>query len=431
MNKGHPDVVIIGAGIAGCACAYYLAKRGVSVTVVDKGKLGYEQSTRNWGWVHQQVRYPHLIPLAMYSVALWRHLEDEVDANLEWRQGGNASLAFNHRDLQELKGVAEAAVGAGLDARMLSKNELAEFVPGLSDAVVGALHLPSDGQASPERVTRAFARAAAGLGACLQENCAALAIRWTRGRVTGVATEKGTIHAKRVLVAAGAWTTRLLRPLGLDFPQRCVRASVFRTDPVPSITALTGWGERFAFRQDRSGRFVLAGGISSVIDVDLDTFRHLGWFAPIAWENRRWLKVRAGGRLLRDLLALVPGSGERREYWQRRRTVDPSPLTGVSEHMLAQLRRVFPNLPELAVESSWAGYIDSTPDQAPVIGPAPGVDGLHVLSGLSGHGFALGPAAAAAQTDLLMDGTPEVDVYPFRFSRFAEDDVAWLRPVRR
>ena len=75
IDSLRPEIIIVGGGIAGCATAYYLARAGMQVLVLDKGDIGYEQSTRNWGWVHQQVRYPHLIGLGMRSVALWQGLE--------------------------------------------------------------------------------------------------------------------------------------------------------------------------------------------------------------------------------------------------------------------------------------------------------------------------------------------------------------------
>ena len=398
----RPDVAVIGGGIAGCATAYYLSARGLKVTLVDKGSLGYEQSTRNWGWVHQQVRYPHLIPLAIRSVSIWKGLEEELGTALEWRQGGNLGFAFD-------------------DAAL----------PGAASGFIGSLHVPSDGQASPQLVTAAFGRAAREHGATLIENCAASAIETAGGRVVSVETEQGEIRADTVVVAGGAWTARLLRKLGLRLPQRAVRATVVRTKPLPFQTAMTVWGDRFTFRQDIEGRFVLAGGASSVYDIDLDALRDIRQFAPMVWRNRHWVKVRAGSRLFREVLSLVPGTGERREFWQRRRTVDPPPLKEVARHTVRQLRATFPSLPRIGVESTWAGYIDSTPDQAPVIGPAPGIDGLHILTGLSGHGFALGPAAAEMQAGMVMDKRASVDTRAFRFARFAEKDLAAVRVARR
>jgi glycine/D-amino acid oxidase-like deaminating enzyme len=431
VTDSQADVVIIGGGIAGCASAYYLSSRGLKVTLVDKGEVGYEQSTRNWGWVHQQVRYPHLIPLAMRSVVLWQGLEAQLDTALQWRQGGNVSLAYDAESMAELEAVAAQARTAGLETSLLSRDEIGALLTGATGGFVGGLCVPTDGQASPQLVTAGFARAARENGVTVRENCAAHSIGVANGRVRDVNTEGGTIRADKVLVAAGAWTARLLRPLQAQLPQRSVRATVVRTQPLPFRTAMTGWGDRFTFRQDALGRFILAGGMSAVFDVDLDALRHFRHFAPVAWRNRHWIKVRAGRRLLKDALALVPGSSERREFWKRRRAIDPLPSPGVAAHTIGQLRRMFPDLPTIDVESSWAGYIDSTPDQAPAIGPVPGIVGLHVLTGLSGHGFALGPAAAEMQADLLTDTEPSVSARPFRFERFAEGDLAKVRTARR
>ena len=107
------DVVVVGGGIIGCASAYYAAKRGARVLLVDKGDLGFEQSTRNWGWVHQQVRHPHLVPLAVMSTELWAGLEKELAADLEWVQGGNLSLAFEGRDLEAFERYRDRAREAG------------------------------------------------------------------------------------------------------------------------------------------------------------------------------------------------------------------------------------------------------------------------------------------------------------------------------
>ncbi len=427
----YADVAIVGGGIAGCATAYYLATRGLSVVLVDKGEVGYEQSTRNWGWVHQQVRYPHLIPLAMRSVEIWSGLEETLATAVEWRQGGNLSLAYDQADMTEFEEIARDARAQGLGATVIDRDAVSGHAPGIAGHYLGALYVEGDGQANPHLVTAAFARAAREAGATVVENCAATDIETAGGRVVGITTELGEVRADTVLVAGGAWTARLLRGLGLKLPQRSVRSTVVRTKPLPQVSAVTAWGDHFTFRQDIEGRFVLAGGASSVYDVDLDALRDIRQFAPLAWRNRKWVQLRAGSRLYHDLLSLVPKTGERNEFWQRRRRVDPKPLAKTARHTLGRFREAFPGLPAPEVESTWAGYIDSTPDQAPVIGPAPGVAGLHVLTGLSGHGFALGPAAAEMQADFITGKEPRVAARVFRFTRFAEHDMATVRPYRR
>ncbi|HJM53415.1 MAG TPA: FAD-binding oxidoreductase [Dehalococcoidia bacterium] len=429
------DVLVIGGGIIGSAVAYQLARRGMAVTLLDKGPIGYEQSTRNWGWVHQQVRYPHLIPLAVASVKMWEELSADLEADVGFIQGGNLSLGFDDADLVEFEQWRGTARDAGLETTVLTRDQVADTLPGMAwmeGTWTGALHLPTDGQADPDLVTAAFARAAERHGARIVTDCAVTGIDTAGGSVTGVLTERGLIRAPRVVVAAGAWSSRLTRPLGVRFPQRSVRSTVVRTTPVDPITPVTAWADGFTFRQDRAGRFVLAGGEAAIYEVDLDLFRDMHWFLPLAWRNRHWLRIHVGRHLLGDLAARLPGSSARREFWQRRRKIDPpADAKGVRE-TLGRFHRVFPNLGEVGMESSWAGNIDSTPDQAPIIGPVTGgPTGLLIATGFSGHGFALGPAAGRLAADLVLGDEPVVDPRPFRHARFAERDVPTVGVHRR
>ena len=427
--------MIIGGGIIGCATAYHLARRGVAVTLVDKGPIGYEQSTRNWGWVHQQVRYPHLIPLAVESVRMWERLAADLEADVGWLQGGNLSVGFDDADLAEFERWGETARNAGLQTAVLTRDQVINMLPGMAGmegSWTDALHLPTDGQADPDRVTAAFARAAARHGARVVTDCAVTAIETAAGSVSGVLTERGPIRASRVLVAAGAWSGRLARPLGVRFPQRAVRSTVIRTEPVDPITTVTAWGDGFTFRQDRAGRFVLAGGEAAIYDVDLGLFRDMRWFLPLAWKNRRWLRMRVGRSLLRDVAARLPGSSARREFWGRRRKIDPPAEGKAMRETLERFHRAFPDFAGVGIESAWAGNIDSTPDQAPIIGPvAGGPAGLLIATGFSGHGFALGPAAGRLAADLALGDEPLVDPNPFRHARFAERDVPTVIAHRR
>jgi glycine/D-amino acid oxidase-like deaminating enzyme len=424
------DVVVVGGGIIGCASAYYAAKRGARVLLVDKGDLGFEQSTRNWGWVHQQVRYPHLVPLAVMSTELWMGLEKELAADLEWVQGGNLSLAFNARDLEAFEGYRDRAREAGLHSEILGRDPVEELVPGMRGPWIGALHIPSDGQANPDLATAAFARAAQQQGAELQPRCAAEGVELRNGAVCAVVTERGTVRTGQVVVAAGAWSRRFLRPLGVRIPQSAVRATVVRTTATERVTRVTAWGRGVAFRQDRRGRFVLAGGGIAAYDVTFDALRDLREFAGLAWKNRRYVRLRVGRPLLRDLATLIPGAPEREHPWAHLRSVEPPPDRGAIQHNLTRFRELFPALGGLEVEQIWAGNIDAIPDEAPVIGPVGTPRGLIVATGFSGHGFALGPGAGMLVSELLAGAAPSVDLHPYRYARFAEGDLAPLVPFR-
>ncbi len=424
------DVVVIGGGIAGCATAYQLARRGHEVTLLEKGDIGYEQSTRNWGWIHQQIRHPQLVALAVQSVRIWRELADELGSETGWVQGGNLSLAFDERDLQDFDLWQRTAAEYGLESEVLSRSEVAALLPELRGDWLGGLHVPSDGQADPALVTEAYAGAGEALGVTIRRDCAALRIELRGGQVSGVLTEHGPVSSSTVVCAAGSWSGRLLRGIGVKIPQRSLRSTVVRTTPVARLTEMTAWGDGVTFRQDALGRFILAGGARSIYDLDADLLRDVLHFVPAAWTNRRWVRLRAGRRLLADLAAVVPHSAARREFWQRRRRVDPPPDEASVRESLARFREMFPHL-EVTVDRAWAGYIDSTPDQAPVLGAVDGIDGLQILTGLSGHGFALAPAAAQLLAELIDGDPPSVDPTPFRHARFAEGDLAPAQRYRR
>jgi glycine/D-amino acid oxidase-like deaminating enzyme len=203
-----------------------------------------------------------------------------------------------------------------------------------------------------------------------------------------------------------------------------VRSTVIRTEPVDHVTDVTVRADGFTFRQDRAGRFVLAGGEEAIYDVDLSLFRDMRWFLPVAWKNRKWLRMRVGRAFLKDVAAKIPGSGARREFWQRRRMVDPPADAKAIRETLALFHRAFPDFAEVGIETAWAGNIDSTPDQAPIIGPfTDGPTGLHIATGFSGHGFALGPDGGRLAADLVLGDKPLVDPRPFRHARFAERDT--------
>ena len=93
------DAVVVGGGIVGAASAYYLARRGISVVLLERGAIGEEQSGRNWGFVRQQGRHPLELPLAMESNRIWQTLETELEADLEWTRGGNLALATSAKRL--------------------------------------------------------------------------------------------------------------------------------------------------------------------------------------------------------------------------------------------------------------------------------------------------------------------------------------------
>jgi glycine/D-amino acid oxidase-like deaminating enzyme len=423
------DVVVVGAGIVGCATAYHLARRGVRVVVVERAPVAGEQSRKNWGFVRQQGRDPLEIPLVMEANRMWRGLERELGADIEWVQGGNLALAADEARMARFEAWLPTAKEFGLDTRLLRARELGSVVPGLGGAWAGGMHTPGDGPADPEKTTDAFARAATTQGATIQLGCAVQGVATRAGAVAAVITERGEIEAPWVVCAAGAWSARLGRGLGVDLPQRWVRGTVARTTPAPPVTACAVWGPWVGFRQRRDGSFNIAAGGALDHDVTLDSLRQIRFFLPNYWKNKALFRFHVGRPLLRSLAAALPRSAARRQPLVWDRGLEPTPNLGKVRRSLAELRRVLPGLPALEIARSWAGYIDATPDLVPVLGAAPGVRGFVLATGFSGHGFAMGPIAGRLVSELIVDGKTSLDISGFRLSRFAEGAIGKPKSV--
>src|SRR5436189_170815 len=389
------DVVVVGAGIVGCATAYFLARRGARVVVLERGPAPGEQSRKTWGFVGQQGRDPLEMPLVMEANRLWRGLQRELGADIEWVQGGNLALAADDTRMARLETWLPVAREFGLETRLLRARELDAVVPGLAGGWVGGMHTPGDGHADPEKTTDAFARAALAHGASLHLECALQGVSTRAGAVSGVVTEHGEIRTPTVVCAAGAWSARLARTLGLDLPQRWVRGTVAQTTPAPAVTACAVWGPGVAFRQRRDGSFTIAAGGALDHDVTLDSLRQLRFFLPNFWKNKALFRFHVGR----------PPAGRRAG------------------------QRVLPSLPPLGIARRWAGYIDAAPDLIPVLGEVPQLGGFVLATGFSGHGFAMGPVAGRLVSEVILDGKPSLDLSAFRFSRFAEGVIGTPRNV--
>jgi glycine/D-amino acid oxidase-like deaminating enzyme len=291
------------------------------------------------------------------------------------------------------------------------------------------MHTPGDGHADPEKTTDAFARAAAAHGASVELGCAVQRIVTRGGAVEGVVTERGEIRAPWVVCAAGAWSWRLARTIGVALPQRWVRGTVARTTVAPAVSACAVWGPGVAFRQRRDGSFTIAAGGALDHDVTLDSLRQIRFFLPNYWKNKSLFRFHVGRPLLRSLGAALPGSAARRQPLVWDRAIEPVPNPRKVQRSLAELQRVLPALPPLGIAKQWAGYIDAAPDLVPVLGEIATLRGFVLATGFSGHGFAMGPIAGRLVSELIVDGKPSLDLSAFRFSRFAEGAIGRPRNV--
>jgi glycine/D-amino acid oxidase-like deaminating enzyme len=321
MAKTH-DAVVIGGGIVGASAAWYLVKKGLKPLLLEKGRIAGEQSSRNWGFVRLQGRDPFEVPLMIECNRMWQGLEAELGADLGWRMGGNIKIANNPATMAKYEGWLDVARQFQIRTRAVTPKEIADIVPGIHGDFVGGIFTENDGQAEPEKVTDAFAAAVRKGGGEIATGEAALSIETEGGRISGVATEKRFVPCDKVIVAAGAWSHRLLRPLGLDLPQLLVRASVALIAPVRPITACGVWSPHVGFRQRRDGSVNLADGATDHFLVP-DSIRHLRSFWSGLMANRGEVALSVGRPFLDGLLDKM--RGEPASAYTSTRVLDPVP----------------------------------------------------------------------------------------------------------
>jgi glycine/D-amino acid oxidase-like deaminating enzyme len=198
------EVTIIGGGIIGVTTALFLAQRSIPVTLLEKGRVAAEQSSRNWGWVRKQGRDADELPIVIEACRLWRQLAEECGEDIGLNQTGVTYLAGSEKEMASFEEFMKIAAIHQLDTRLLDADETAKLIQGMSRKFTGAMTTPSDMRAEPWVAVPALARLAARKGVRIVENCAARTLEISAGRITGVWTEAGYIETSSVLVAGGA-----------------------------------------------------------------------------------------------------------------------------------------------------------------------------------------------------------------------------------
>jgi glycine/D-amino acid oxidase-like deaminating enzyme len=420
MPPSQVDVVIVGGGIVGASTALFLAERGVSVALCEKGLIGGEQSSRNWGWVRQMGRDPAEVPLAVESLALWRGLNERVGAETGFRQTGISYLCSNAREMAAYEAWLQHARSNGVDSRLLSGDQLQTLLPGIAHRFVGGLYTASDGRAEPTKAVSAIAAAALRVGAHIVTSCAVRGLDLSCERVSGVVTERGFIRCGAVVLAAGAWSRLFAGNVGVDFPQLKVLGSVARIGPVDGVPDMPVGGADFAFRKRLDGGYSIAMRNGNVAPIVPDSFRLFSDFAPSLAKQWHELKLRIGGRFIEEWRTPRRWALDEISPFERVRVLDPLPVDRFNRVGLKKLVAAFPAFEHSRILQQWAGLIDVTPDAVPVIGPVDAIPGFFLASGFSGHGFGIGPGAGQLMADLVLGTRPRVDPQPFRLGRFAK-----------
>ena len=412
------DVVIIGGGIIGVSTAYYLAKYGISVTLIEKGKIAGEQSSRNWGFVRQQGRDPAEIPTIMRSLSLWKGLSKELDEDTGFKQAGVFYLANNEQQVAAYEDWLNYAKEYQIDSHLIPKSEIEKYVPSNSGDWLAALRTPSDGRAEPSKATGALAKGAERLGAQILTNCAVFGFETEGGRVSSVSTEQGIIKTNSVLCAGGTWSSLFCARHNIPLPQLKIRSSVLRTSPVPKISEHSIWCRDVALRRRQDGGYTIAHGSASEVPVVPDTLRWGVKYLESYRKEKNRLRVKLNGRFYKELMTPRRWNINGPSPFELERVYDVSPNKKILEEAFSNLLKLFPQLINAKIVESWGGLIDVTPDAVPVISPVEKVPGFFLATGFSGHGFGIGPGAGELAAQMITGKANKQELLNFDYNRF-------------
>ncbi len=411
------DVVVIGGGIVGSSTAYYLARQGVRVILCEKGEIAGEQSSRNWGFIRQQGRHPAELPLMIHSLALWHKLVGELDEDIGFHVGGTLYLSETEQRYQSNLAWLEHAKTFELDSRFISLSDLKTLIPSIQGQSRGALLTASDARAEPALATRAIAKSAQQHGVIILNPCAVRGIDIETGRVAGVVTEQGRIRSTVVVCAAGTWSSYFCRHLGLLFPQLKVTGSVMATAPSSWIMQQAIWRRGLGLRRRMDGGYNVAHGGSSTCDLTPDYLRFFRDFFHTYRNSKEQVSLKIGNRFFSELRWRSQWSFDEVTPFEKERVLNPDPDIKLLNQAYEMLGKTFPPLKGIAIRQRWAGMIDVTPDELPIISTVDDIPGLILSTGYSGHGFGIGLAAGNVTAQLASGNTPGVNLSAFSLDR--------------
>ena len=375
---GTADVVIVGAGIMGVSTAYHLARLGVRrVVVLERDTVCSGSTALASGGIRHQYANRLGVELTTHSIRTYERFEDEFGVNPHFRQHGYLILVATEEALALARGSVAMQRAFGVDVELLDAAATRWLCPYLgTDDLRGATYSPRDGYADPYLCTTAIAARARELGVDIRQQCEVRGFTRSGDRVTGVVTSAGAVEAPAVVIASGAWSGLVGRLAGVDIPVVPHRRHKFMTAPFPTD--------------------VIPAATPFIIDP------HLG------------ISIRREGP------GLLIGGGRPDEPSSFNTEIDRSLEPRVVERAIQRA----PVLADAQLMRGWAGLYEMTPDQTGIVSRVPGVDGLHVIAGFSGHGFMHGPIAGQLMAEIVATGAARtMDASPLDLARFARGEA--------
>ncbi len=378
FKNTYPDVIIVGAGITGCATALFLAEAGAKVEVIDSYHPGAMASGWTLAGVRQSGRDPAEMELAKKAVKIWETLDLHLDTMTGYRQTGNLRLARTEDETYVIRNLVNSQAAKGLPIELLDTRQAQQIAPALSDEFLLASWCPTDGHADPLRSVEGFQRAAERLGVTFKINTTVTGIETHMAngclRFNSIETAKGSFVAGNALLAAGVQTNLLLGGLGVCIPMTTPLVSAFQTVPLtnllgPVIGVANG---DLAIRQQIDGRLRFTGGAEH-INANLD--------------------------LSGEYPAVHP------------------PAASISR-VISSVSSVLPFVSQTPIYRIWGGLLDLTPDALPILDGVPSVNGLYIAAGFSGHGFGIAPAVGEVMASKILGKKTSILLDAFSLERF-------------
>ncbi|WP_030561951.1 NAD(P)/FAD-dependent oxidoreductase [Streptomyces aureocirculatus] len=381
-TRSSSDLIVVGAGVVGAACAHYAARRGLDVTVVDRGPVAGGTTGAGEGnlLVSDKEPGPEL-QLALLSARLWRELADVLPARIEYEAKGGLVVASGETGLAALRDFAHRQEQAGVTAQEVTGERLHDLEPHLAPGLAGGYHYPQDAQVQPALAAAHLLRAAGSrVRLRLGEEVVGVLTR-ADGTVRGVRTPAGELHAPYVVNAAGTWGGDFARIAGVSLPVQPRRGFVLVTEPLPRVV------RRKVYAADY------------IADVASGS---------AALQTSPVVEGTPAGPVL------IGASRERVGF-------DRTLSTEVLRRLAQGAARLFPVLARVRVLRTYAGFRPYLPDHLPAIGADPRAPGLLHACGHEGAGIGLAPATGALIAALVAGEEPPLpggDLRPLRPERF-------------
>ncbi len=393
----RPDVLIVGGGVIGCAVAYELAKEGLRVTLLERAGLCAGASGANAALIWPQaMRRDVALDLTLACARLFPTLGEELGADIEYRRTGGMVAIETDAQWAQMTEYVAGQPAVGLHAELLDGAEARRREPLLAPDIRGAVFAEHGGTINPFRLTLGYAHAARVRGATLVTGTEALSLLRRGDRITGVRTLTGDLESEVVILAGGAWSGPLAATANLRVPVTPRQGMMVVTEPAP-----------FHLRH-----------VLKPIKSDPDMWRFSQPWPPDAPGKPGYdpnLPPGKGMGVAQTVTRnLVIGSTSRFVG------LDRSPTLAGIRYVLESARRIAPAIGQLRMLRTWAGFRPYTPDGLPLLGPAPGVDGLVLATGHDGSGIGMSPVSARLVAAAVTKADPPLPLEPFDPRRFGD-----------